>query len=188
MGNNVVYEKKPMHHEDNDEFAKVSFDVEGFTDNDITVQVDEDFIVSITGERSNKLGDVFKIDRRFRLDKKTADVNHIDASITDGVLEVVVKKKAKVGPRVIKISTVTPSKKNSTTATTTTTDEKEAIEDENEVVEEKKQAAAEEVKEAVVVNEEKNEEPNNTTETNDTDTTDDEEKKEEEEGLEFEKI
>merc|ERR1712224_447769 len=73
-----------------------------------------------SGERINKLGDVFKINRKFRLDKKTAEVNQIDANITDeGVLEVIVKKKLKVGPRVIKISTVT-TKSNTTTEKATT--------------------------------------------------------------------
>merc|ERR1739845_99213 len=89
------------------QYAKVSFDVAGFTDSDINVQVDDDYVVTITGERTNELGDVFKIDRRFRLDKKTADVDQIDANITDdgNILEVVVKKKAKAGPRVIRVST-----------------------------------------------------------------------------------
>jgi len=106
---NLVLEKKPMHHEDTAEYAKVSFDVVGFTDADINIQIDEennDSVVAITGERTNALGDVFRIDRKFRLDKKTADVDEIDATITaDGILEIVVKKKKKVGPRVIKITT-----------------------------------------------------------------------------------
>merc|ERR1712224_1153889 len=106
---NLVLEKKPMHHEDTAEYAKVSFDVVGFTDADINIQIDEennDSVVAITGERTNALGDVFRIDRKFRLDKKPADVDEIDATITaDGILEIVVKKKKKVGPRVIKITT-----------------------------------------------------------------------------------
>jgi len=115
---NIVYEKKPMHHEDTAEYAKVSFDVAGFTDEDINVHVDEDRIVTIQGERTNALGDVFKIDRKFRLDKRTADVDNIDAKIvvdeTEGssILEVIVKKKNKVGPRVIKISTTTTTATN----------------------------------------------------------------------------
>jgi len=115
---NIVYEKKPMHHEDTAEYAKVSFDVAGFTDKDINVEIDEEYIVTITGERTNALGDVFKIDRKFRLDKKTTDVDRIDANIinTDNegggsILEVIVKKKVinKVGPRIIKVTTTTQS-------------------------------------------------------------------------------
>jgi len=115
---NLVYEKKPMHHEDTSQYAKVSFDVAGFTDSDINVQVDDDYVVTITGERTNELGDVFKIDRRFRLDKKTADVDQIDANITDdgNILEVVVKKKVKAGPRVIKISTTNSNTTKSNTS------------------------------------------------------------------------
>merc|ERR1739845_288434 len=80
--------------------------------------VDDDYVVTITGERTNELGDVFKIDRRFRLDKKTADVDQIDANITDdgNILEVVVKKKVKAGPRVIKISTTNSNTTKSNTS------------------------------------------------------------------------
>merc|ERR1712124_97229 len=81
-------------------------------------EIDEEYIVTITGERTNALGDVFKIDRKFRLDKKTTDVDGIDANIinTDNegrgsILEVIVKKKVinKVGPRIIKVTTTTQS-------------------------------------------------------------------------------
>merc|ERR1711959_136482 len=111
-----------MHHEDTSQYAKVSFDVAGFTDSDINVQVDDDYVVTITGERTNKLGDIFRVDRKFRLDKRTADVDQIDANITDdgSILEVVVKKKVKAGPRVIKISTTNNNTTATTTATTTT--------------------------------------------------------------------
>merc|ERR1712107_549036 len=62
-------------------------------------------------------GDVYKINRRFHLDPKTADVEKIDANVVDGVLEVTVQKKKPVyvavanGPRRIKITT----KKTTTT-------------------------------------------------------------------------
>merc|ERR1719282_1347544 len=105
VSHQVVFEKKPIHHEDTSDAAKVCLDVAGFKVDDIDVKVDEDHIVSITAERRNRLGDVFKIHRRFRLDKNVADLENIDANITDGILEVVVKKKINVGPRVIKIST-----------------------------------------------------------------------------------
>merc|ERR1711933_412969 len=49
--------------------AKMSLDVTGFPSEDIDINV-EKFVVSIKGERTNKLGDVFVLDRRFRLDKK----------------------------------------------------------------------------------------------------------------------
>merc|ERR1712183_950287 len=98
----VVFENKPIRHEDTAEATKVSLDVAGFTPSSIGVQVEEDHIVSIRAERSNRLGDVFKIHHRFLLDKKSVDVENIDANITDGILEVVVKKKTNVGPRVFR--------------------------------------------------------------------------------------
>lgn len=116
----IVYEKKPMHYDGNkeNEYAKISFDVAGFIDEDITIQVDDDrfCVVSITGERTNSLGDTFRIDRRFRLDKKVSDIDNIQAKITDdGILEVIVPKKARVGPRVIKIGGSSSSSLKSTT-------------------------------------------------------------------------
>merc|ERR1712211_227507 len=66
--------------------------------------------ISIEAERKNKLGDVYKINRQFHLDPKTADVEKIDANVADGVLEVTVQKKKIVvpdsnGPRRIEITT-----------------------------------------------------------------------------------
>merc|ERR1712211_40106 len=59
-----------------------------------------------------KLGDVYKINRRFHLDPETADVDKINANVADGVLEVTVQKKKIVvpdsnGPRRININTTT---------------------------------------------------------------------------------
>merc|ERR1712107_380209 len=73
--------------------------------------------ISIQAERKNKLGDVYKINRRFHLDPKSADVEKIEANVVDGVLEVTVQIKKPVyvavanGPRRIKITT----KKTATT-------------------------------------------------------------------------
>ena len=99
----VVLKRNPIHHEDTSETATVSLDVAGFTIDDIAIQV-EDHIVCISAKRKNKLGDVFHVHRRFRLDEKTADEEGICATITDGVLQIVVQKKKNTGPRVIPIS------------------------------------------------------------------------------------
>jgi hypothetical protein len=96
-------ERNPIHHEDTSEAATVSLDVAGFTIDDISIQV-EDHIVCISAERKNKLGDVFHVHRRFRLDERTADEEGICATITDGVLQIAVRKKTNAGPRVIPIS------------------------------------------------------------------------------------
>ena len=100
----VVLERNIIHHEDTSETATVSLDVAGgYTVDDINIQV-EDHVVCISAKRKNKLGDVFHVHRRFRLDEKTADEEGICATITDGVLQIVVQKKKNTGPRVIPIS------------------------------------------------------------------------------------
>merc|ERR1712224_561394 len=93
------------------EFDKMSLDVTGFAPHQIKVSVD-DYVVSISGERRNKLGDLFVIDRKFRLDKKTALVDGVEASFDNddgGILEIVVPKNVSAGPRTIPIA-VTSSK------------------------------------------------------------------------------
>merc|ERR1739841_458751 len=79
-----------------------SLDVTGFAPEDITIHV-ENFVVSIKGQRTNKLGDVFVLDRRFRLDKNTASVDRVAATFEDGIRELTVPKKSKAGPRQIPI-------------------------------------------------------------------------------------
>jgi hypothetical protein len=51
------------------------------------------------------LGDTYVIHRRFKLDKDTADEDKIQVRLIDGVLDIIVPKKAVVGPRVIPITT-----------------------------------------------------------------------------------
>jgi hypothetical protein len=81
-----------------------ALDVAGFSPNDIQVRM-EDFVVSIDAKRVNKLGDTYVIRRRFRVDKSTVLEDMVRANLSDHILEVVVPKKAKVGPRSIPIST-----------------------------------------------------------------------------------
>merc|ERR1711862_998130 len=90
----------------------------GFSPEDIAVSVD-DYVVSVKGERTNKLGDVFVVDRKFRLDKKTAIVDAVTANFDGGFLEVVVPKKVLAGPRTIPIAVTTP------TTTTTPAEEQQ---------------------------------------------------------------
>merc|ERR1712224_1040615 len=83
--------------------ARMSLDITGFTPQDVTIMV-EDHVVFVKGERTNRLGDVFVLDRKFRLDKKTALVDEVTATFdNDGILEITVPKKSLVGPRTIPI-------------------------------------------------------------------------------------
>merc|ERR1712188_43934 len=114
----IVVQRTPIHMDDShQELAKMSLDVTGFAPHQIKVSVD-DYVVSISGERRNKLGDLFVIDRKFRLDKKTALVDGVEASFDNddvaGILEIVVPKNVSAGPRTIPIA-VTSSKSNNTT-------------------------------------------------------------------------
>jgi HSP20 family molecular chaperone IbpA len=113
----VFVERAPIHFEDTCEFAKLALDVAGFSPDDIQVRM-EDFIVSINGKRTNKLGDTYMISRRFRVDRKTAVEEDVRASLTDGILEILVPKKAKAGPRSIPISTTRPMLETLTDVTT----------------------------------------------------------------------
>lgn len=100
----VFVERAPIHFQETEKAATIALDVAGFALEDIQVRM-EDFVVSIDAKRVNKLGDTYVIRRRFRVDKSNVLEDEVRASLTDGILEVVVPKKAKVGPRSIPIST-----------------------------------------------------------------------------------
>merc|ERR1712188_340756 len=70
----------------------------------------ENSVVSIKGERTNKLGDKFVLDRKLRLDKKTTQAEKVTASFDDGILEVTIPTKKPEGAhRTIPIAVSTPS-------------------------------------------------------------------------------
>jgi len=98
-----IEQRTPIHmHKETADAAKMSLDVTGFSPSAISIHID-DYVVSISGRRTNKLGDVFVLDRRFRLDKKTASIDQVTANFEDGILEVTVPKKIVAGPRKIPI-------------------------------------------------------------------------------------
>lgn len=104
----IVEQKSPIHmHEETDDAARMSLDLTGFSASNISIHV-ENYIVSIVANRTNKLGDVFVVDRRFRLDKKTANPDQITSIFEDGILELTVPKKSAIGPRKIPIAVARP--------------------------------------------------------------------------------
>merc|ERR1712124_90147 len=133
-----IEQRSPIHmHEETPQFAKMSLDVAGFTPNDISINVDN-HVVSIRGQRTNKLGDVFELDRKFRLDKNTVNVDGVTASFDDGILEVTVPKKPVAGPRKIQIavaSSVAPddAKASDDSSATHNEDKEETTTDSNSV-------------------------------------------------------
>merc|ERR1712159_227692 len=98
--NTVIEQRTPLHVEnetpESGGAAKMSLDVTGFAPSDIKLSV-EDSVVSIKGERTNKLGDKFVLDRKFRLDKKTTMAEKVTASFDDGILEVTIPTKKPEG-------------------------------------------------------------------------------------------
>ena len=132
-----VDRKTPVHyhHQESPEAAtKMSLDVTGFALRDICIEMNDTghdcyCILSISGKRTNKLGDDFSFDRRFRLDKTSADLERVRATIEDEILEIVVpekKKTAVVGPRRIPIhsTTTATTAASATTSSSTSTLEK----------------------------------------------------------------
>merc|ERR1712176_977238 len=126
----TIEQRTPIHYDDESpHVAKMSLDVAGFPSDNIDIHVEE-FVVSIKGERTNKLGDVFVLDRKFRLDKKTAIVDGVTANIEDGILELTVPKKSIAGPRKIPISVST----SSTMDTLSTNEDQESSSNHDDVV------------------------------------------------------
>lgn len=99
----TIEQKTPIHmHDETPDAARMSLDVTGFTPQNVTINV-EGNVVSIKGQRTNKLGDVFVLDRKFRLDKNTVIMEGVTAAFDDGILELTVPKKSISGPRMIPI-------------------------------------------------------------------------------------
>jgi len=96
----VIEQRTPLHVENETSesggAAKMSLDVTGFAPNQIKLSV-ENSVVSIKGERTNKLGDKFVLDRKFRLDKKTTQAEKVTASFDGGILEVTIPTKKPEG-------------------------------------------------------------------------------------------
>jgi len=113
----TIDQRTPIHlHEETPDAARMSLDITGFTPQDVTITV-EDHVVFVKGERTNRLGDVFVLDRKFRLDKKTALVEEVTATFdNDGILELTVPKKPLVGPRTIPIVVSTTSRTSNESA------------------------------------------------------------------------
>jgi len=103
LATRTIEQKTPIHmHDETPDAARMSLDVTGFTPQNFTINV-EDNVVLIKGQRTNKLGDVFVLDRKFRLDKNTVIMDGVTAAFDDGILELTVPKKSISGPRTIPI-------------------------------------------------------------------------------------
>jgi len=134
----IIEQRTPIHrHKETPDAAKMSLDVTGFAPEDITIQVRTNHVLSIQGKRTNKLGDVFVIDRRFRLNKNTTtSIEHVTTTLEDGILELTVTKKPMIvgggPPRRIPIVVVgaTPASSSHTDSDTVTLSKEEEEEEE----------------------------------------------------------
>merc|ERR1711907_168626 len=128
----VIEQRTPLHVEnetpESGGAAKMSLDVTGFAPNQIKLSV-ENSVVSIKGERTNKLGDKFVLNRKFRLDKKTTVAEKVTASFDDGILEVTIPTKKPEGAhRTIPIAVSTTPASVKASADESNEDEKTAKE------------------------------------------------------------
>jgi hypothetical protein len=100
-------EKTPLHRDENSEKTTLSLDVAGFQLDQLCIEID-DHVLTISGERTNRLGDTFVTRRRFALQRGIYDEENVSATLEDGVLEVTIVKKPLSQSRKIPI-TVTSS-------------------------------------------------------------------------------
>lgn len=107
MASRFVVEKTPLHRDETSEKTSLSLDVAGFQLGQLTIEID-DHVLTISGERTNKLGDTFVTQRRFALQRGIYDEDNVSATLEDGVLEVTIAKKPLQQRRKIPI-TVTSS-------------------------------------------------------------------------------
>lgn len=98
-----VVEKSPLHCQETSEKTVLSIDVAGFTVDQLTVEIDSD-VLTVSGKRTNRLGDTFSTRRRFTLKANVYDTANVLANLTDGVLEVTIKKRPELKSRKIPIS------------------------------------------------------------------------------------
>jgi len=98
-----VLEKTPMHREETSQKTILSFDVAGFDEAHLGVEIDN-HILTITGERTNKLGDTFVFRRRLALKVDIYDEGSISATLNEGILEVTITKKLVSKNRKVTIS------------------------------------------------------------------------------------
>lgn len=104
----TVIEKSPLHRQENDEKTTISVDVAGFSIEQLKIEI-EDHVLTLSGKRTNKLGDTFVTQRRFALKQDIYDEDSVEAHLEDGVLDLVVQKKAATRPRMIPITFVPPT-------------------------------------------------------------------------------
>jgi len=111
--------RTPVHRTETEKDATIAFDVSGFTSDQLDIEVDEKHVLSVTGERKNKLLDKYVVRRRFQLQPSTYEEESISAELNDGVLELYLPKKVAAQPRRIPIATKSETGRPATTPSAT---------------------------------------------------------------------
>lgn len=104
MDPGVILEKNPLHFHETTEMAVLLLDVASFKPDQLKIEIDN-HVLTITGKRTNKLGDTFATHRRFALHADTYDEDNISANIDDdGILEITIQKRMAPKSRQISIT------------------------------------------------------------------------------------
>merc|ERR1711915_237441 len=108
----VVVEKSPLHREETDQKATISLDVSGFSIEQLKIEIDN-HVLTVSGQRTNKLGDTFVMRRRLALKADVYDEEAVEAQLEHGVLELTVPKIPIRGARFIPITLIPASSSQS---------------------------------------------------------------------------
>jgi len=104
-------EKTPLHRDETSDKTTISLDVAGFDAAHLNVEID-DHVLTMSAERTNKLGDTFFVRRRLALKADIYDEDSVTATFNDGILVVTILKKSVMKARKVAISVLrstTPS-------------------------------------------------------------------------------
>lgn len=103
MDPGVILEKNPLHCRETSEMTSLLLDVASFKPDQLKIEIDN-HVLTISGKRTNKLGDTFATHRRFALRADTYDEDTISANIDDGILEITIQKRVAPKSRQISIT------------------------------------------------------------------------------------
>lgn len=100
----LITEKSPVHCVEAADHTIISMDVAGFAVHQLNIEIDNQ-VLTVSGERTNRLGDTFTMSRSFALKANIYDTMNIQANLSGGVLDLTIAKRPELMLRKIPIST-----------------------------------------------------------------------------------
>jgi len=94
-----------IYREETNDGLSIVLDAPGYATDEVKITVEKSNILFIRGERKNRLGNAFFFKERFDLDEDQFDLDSVEATMEDGVLELQIPKHPKPQTRTIPIST-----------------------------------------------------------------------------------